>query len=136
LISETDVRKLGAHALEQALEPLDPQLGIHAALDHDLGCALIGRPLDAPQDLVVRHRVPFAVLLGTKECTERTVHVADVRVVDRRVDHVGHVGRRIQGHASLMRGGAEIVQRGLCVEENAFFERQAAAVRSPVEQVS
>ena len=80
---------LAANALEELLEPVDAEFGIHAALNHDLRRTLIGRVLNALEHLVVRHRIAFFVLLGPEERAERAVHVADVRVVDRRVDDVG-----------------------------------------------
>ena len=131
---DVDARIFGAHAFEQTLEPFDPQIRVDAALDHDLRRALVGGELHAREHLVVRHRVAFAVLLGTEERAERAVDVADVRVVDRRIDHVRHVVRRVERHAAMVRRRAEIVQRRVLIEPDAFVERQPAAVRGAFEQ--
>ena len=66
-----------------------PQLRVDAALNHDLRRALVDRVLHALEHRVVRHRVAFFVMLGPEERAKGAVHVADVRVVDRRVDDVG-----------------------------------------------
>ena len=106
-----------------------PQLRIDAALDHDLRRALIHGVLHAIEHLVVRHRVAFAVLLRPEERAERAVHVAHVRVVDRRVDHVGHDVGRVHRHAARVRRGAELVDVGLVVEAQALVEVEASAAR-------
>ncbi len=83
--AETRARR----ALESASNHSSAELGVDAALDHDLRRALIGCVFHALEHLVVRHGVAFFVMLGPEERAERAVHVADVGVVDRRIDHVG-----------------------------------------------
>ena len=124
------------HPVEQRFEPFDPQFGIHAALDHDLSRAQVGRVLDAREHRVVRHRIAFLVFFRAEKRAEGTVHVADVRVVDRRVDDVGHDVRRIELHAARVRGGPEIVKVALLVEPHAFAEGKASPAGGPVEQTS
>ena len=101
VISETESEWIStsgncARTRRTAARTTRSQLRIDAALDHDLRRAVIGRVLDAREDLVVRHRVAFAVFLGAEERAERTVHVADIGVVDGGVDDVGYDLGRVQ----------------------------------------
>ncbi len=83
----------------------------------------------------MRHRVTLAVLLRPEKRAERAVHVANVRVVDRRVDDVRDDLGIVQRHAARVRCGAELVERRLAIEFDPFFERQALAVGSAFEQI-
>ena len=133
---DIDVRELDAHAREELFVPSQRQIGIDAALNHDLRRALIGRILHAREHLIVRKRSSFLVMLGPEECAERAVHVADVGVVDRRVDHVGDDARRVQLHPARVRGHAEVVQIGFAIEPHPLVERKAPTRRGAVEQTS
>ena len=112
-----------------------PQFGIDAALNHDLRRTLIDGVLHALEHLIVRHRVAFFVMLGPEERAERAVHVADVGVVDRRVDDVGD---DVAADASRMRRACAAAPSscsvGLLVEAHAFVERQPSADGGAVEQ--
>jgi hypothetical protein len=130
---DVGLRVLAANAIEELFEPGDAELRVHAALNHDLRRTLVDRVLNAFQHLVVRHRVAFLVLFGPEERTEGAVHVADVGVVDRRVDDVGDDLGRIHRHAPRVCGRSEIVQIGLGVEAYAFVEREPSAGGGAVE---
>src|ERR1700693_1528002 len=84
----------------------------------------------------MRHRVAFAVALRSEERTERTVNVADVRVVDRRVDHVGDVVAREKREPPRVRRRTQLVERGLFVKPQAFLEREPSAAGGFVEKIS
>ena len=129
-------REFTRDPLEQRFEPLEAEFRVDAALDHDLGRALVGCVFYALEHLVVRHGVAFFVMLGAEEGAERAVHVADVGVVDRRIDHVGDDVARVKLHPARVGRGTEVVQIALVIDAHAFFEREASAGRGAVEQTS
>ena len=64
------------------------------------------------------------------------MHVADVGVVDRRVDDVGDDVVRMHRHASRVGGCAELVNVGVVIEAYAFLEFEPSAGGGAVEQIS
>src|ERR1700680_3054957 len=124
--------KLLRNFLEELDVISDWQIGIDAALHHDLRCSLLRSPFDAPKHLVVRHRVAFGVTFRSEERAKRTVHVADVRIIDRRVDDVADLASRIDLRPSLVRGGAKVVQRGLPIQRETLVIRETLTMRRPL----
>ncbi len=130
---QVGLRILAPHAAKKRFEPFDAEFRIDAALDHDLGRALIDRILDALEHAIVRHGIAFFVVLGPEECAESAMHVADICVVDRRIDDVGDDVLRVHHHATRVRGRAELVDVGFVVEPHALVECEPAAGGGAIE---
>src|SRR5262249_51949841 len=107
---QPDLREPLLDALEQALEPLDLQVGMETALHEHAGAA----HLDGFGDLGVNsfevEDVAFAGQLAlerTVEGAEGTVLGAEIRVVDIAIDDVGDNAFRMQPAAYSIRFHAE-----------------------------
>ena len=125
-----------AHRREGLLVPLDAEVGIVAALQHDLRRAEVDRLAAAAQDLLERVGPALGVLGRPVERAELAGRDADVGVVDVAVDQVRRDRRGVSEAAAAggVSGAAERVQRGLGVELERLGRRDAAAIGSAIEQ--
>ena len=117
---DVDVGRAGAHRLEHVQVVVAVEVGVDAALQADLGGALVDRLHHAPRDLVELQQVRRPAQVERErplgEGAEAALERADVRVVDVAVAHEGHVvagdvAAQVVGHlghqAHLGAAGAE-----------------------------
>ncbi len=89
---DVDVREAGFDAAEHFFVELDGELGVHAALEEDLGAADVGELLDFLVELLGGEGVGVFIAQVTAEGAEGAAGGADVGVVDVAVDDIGAWG--------------------------------------------
>ncbi len=113
---------------EQLLVVVDLQLGVVAALQQDLVAAQLVGLADLLLDRLDREHVALVVVRRAVERAERAERVADVRVVDVAVDHVGHDAVVVLAPSHQVRQGAEPGQVFVPVQQQRLFGVDARAV--------
>ena len=135
---DVDVRIFLSDVMEQVDIPIEPELGMMAALHQDLHPAGRGQFIEFLVDLLASQDVMVVVLLGAIKRAELAIDVADVGVIDVAIDDISHdlapaavvvfllrqIAPRIGQRPHIQRAASDKAQappRPKCVRRREFF---------------